>query len=260
MRVRPWLFAPFILALLAGRTPLAPQGVRHYRLDMKTAQVVDLAAMGQGEQRVEFTSTAFVTVALADTTGGRSIHLVLDSMLTDSTSPIPQEAVKAAAGSAWHGLVGANGRISEFKAVGTRGVGEQFAGVFRQFLPPIPQGKRAGDRWTDTTETTDDLGTGSLATRTVTNFEASSETFKGTRALKVAAASSSAFNGTQMVQGQDAAIEGTGTATATWFLAPDGLYLGGTLASKQALTLAGAFAPEPIPIAVTIETTTTLVP
>jgi hypothetical protein len=260
MRVRPWLSAPFALALLAGWTPLVPQAPRKYRLDMKTAQVVDLAALGQGEQRTEFTSTAFVTVTLADTAGGKTIHLVLDSMLTDSTSPIPQEAVRAAAGSAWHGLVGRNGRISEFKAVGTRGVGEQFAGVFRQFLPPIPVGKKAGDQWTDTTEITDDLGTGSLATRTVTNFQAASEIFQGTRALKVAAAASSSFNGMQNVQGQDAAIEGTGTATATWFIAADGAYLGGTLASKQALTLAGGFAPEPIPIAVTIETTTTLLP
>ncbi len=258
MRARPWLVASLLIGHLAGWKPLVPQAPRKYRVDMKTAQVVNLSAMGQGEQRAEFTSTAFVTVTLADTAGGQSIHLVLDSMLTDSTSPIPQEAVKAAAGSEWHGLVGKSGRITEFKAVGTRGVGEQFAGIFRQFLPPVPAGRKAGDQWSDTTEVTDDLGSGSLATRTVTNFQASAESFKGVRAMKVAAASSSSFNGTQNIQGQDAAIEGTGIATAAWFIAPDGAYLGGSLASKQELTLAGAFAPEPIPINVTIETTTTL--
>ena len=54
--------------------------------------------MGQTEQRQEFGSTGFLSVSIADTTGGKTISVVLDSLKPDSASPVPAEAAKAAAG------------------------------------------------------------------------------------------------------------------------------------------------------------------
>jgi hypothetical protein len=246
------------LGLLGARNPATLPVPRKYRLELKTAQVVNLAAFGQGQQRSQFNSTAFVSLDLADSAQGRVVRLVLDSIVADSASPIPKPVLQAAAGSRWHGFLEANGRMKEFVSLDTSVAAQQFAGLLRQFLPPVPSGKHAGDQWTDTTESTDDLGQGSIATRTVTNFQASSETFAGTSALKVAAAASSSFSGTQNIQGQDAALEGTGTTNAAWYMAPDGSLLGGNFTTTQDLTLTGGFAPSPIPINVKVESTTTL--
>lgn len=258
MRLRTWLAIGFAIGTPAAASAAVAPTPKKYRHEMKTAQVVNLAAFGQGEQRTQFTTVAFLSLTIADTTSGHVVRLVLDSVVADSTSPIPREVLRAAAGSRWHGFMQSNGRTKNLAADDTSGAAQQFVGVLRQFLPPVPTGKRAGDQWTDTTESTDDIGRGSIASRTVTNYQASSETFRGARALKLAAAASSSFSGTQNIQGQDAAIEGSGTTKAAWYLAPDGSFLGGTFTSNQDLTLSGGFAPAPVPINVKVESTTTL--
>jgi hypothetical protein len=53
-------------------------------------------------------------------------------------------------------------------------------------------------------------------------------------------------------------IEGTGTATSTWYVAADGTSLGVVYQGNQNLQITGAFSPEPIPVLVTIEGMTTL--
>ena len=257
MTSRLWAAAALsLVAVVAWKSPPAPT-TKRYRIDLKTTQVIDLTAVGQTEQRQSFSSTAFVAVVLGDTTGGRTITITLDSLRPDSASPIPAEAIKAAYGSTWHGVVGSNGRISGFKA-SENPVAAQMTPLLREFLPPVPAGVAPGKAWTDTTENTDDVSNGSMASRTVTNFQSSSEDFSGVKALKIASASSSSYTGTQQTGGGTAAIEGTGTGSGSWFMAPDGTFLGGTRNSQQDLSVSGSFAPEPLPVKVTLESATTL--
>jgi hypothetical protein len=229
-----------------------------YRIDLKTTQVIDLTALGQTEQRQSFSSAAFVTVALQDTAGGKVITITLDSLKPDSASPIPAEAAKSAYGTVWHGTLASNGRISGLKASNDNPVAGQMTGLLREFLQPVPAGTQAGKAWTDTTENSDEVPNGSMAVRTVTNFQTSREVFGGVKAVKIASASSSSYSGTQETGGGAAAIEGTGTGSATWFVGPDGTFLGGTRNSLQNLTVSGTFAPQPLPVTVTIESATTL--
>jgi hypothetical protein len=245
-----------LLAVVAWKSP-SDSTPKRYRIDLKTTQVIDLTALGQTEQRQSFNSAAFVAVTLQDTTGGRTITITLDSLKPDSASPIPAEAIKAAYGTVWHGIVGSNGRISGIKA-SDNPVAAQMTPLLREFLPPVPAGTPAGKAWTDTTENTDDVSNGSMAVRTVTNFQSSSEDFSGTKAVRIASASSSSYSGTQQTGGGTAAIEGTGTGTGAWFIGPDGIFLGGSRNSQQNLTVSGAFAPEPLPVTVTLVSATTL--
>lgn len=258
MRSRSLLSAAFALAVLvAWKFPAAP-APKHYRIQMKMTQVVDLTPLGQTEQRQSLGSVGFVTVTLADTADGKTITILLDSLQPDSGSPIPAEAAKAASGITWHGLVGPNGRISGLKSDSDNIIASQMSGIMREFLPPVPAGTQAGKSWTDTTENTDNVNNGSMAVRTVTNFQSSSETYAGVKAVKIASASSSSVSGTQETGSGSATIEGTGTGSGTWYIAPDGSYLGGTRNGTQNLAVSGSFAPEPLPVTVTIESTTAI--
>jgi hypothetical protein len=258
MRSRPWIAAAVaITGILAWKAP-PTTAARRYRLDLKTTQVIDLKAVGQTEQRQEFGSTGFLSVSIADTTGGKTLSVVLDSLKPDSASPVPSEAAKAAAGTTWHGVVGSNGRITGLQASSDNPVAVTLTALLREFLPPVPAGVAPGKAWTDTTENNDNVPNGSMAVRTITNFQSSSETYEGVKALKIASASSSSFSGNQETGGGSAAIEGTGTGTGLWYLGPDGTYLGGKRSSTQNLTVSGAFAPEPLPVVVTLDATTSL--
>lgn len=258
MTSRLWAAAALSLsATVAWKSP--PEAAsRRYRIDLKTTQVVDLTALGQTEQRQAFGSVGFLSVTVQDTTGGKTITIVLDSLQPDSASPIPAEAAKAANGTIWHGVVGTNGRISGLKPSSDNPVAGQMTGLLREFLPPVPPGTAAGKSWTDTTENSDGVPNGSMTVRTVTNFQSSAENFAGVKAVKIAAASSSSFSGTQQTDAGSAAIEGTGTGTGAWYVGPDGTYLGGSRNSLQNLTVSGAFAPEPLPVTVTVEAATSL--
>jgi hypothetical protein len=251
--------ATVAIAGIVGWKAPPTTAAKRYRLDLKTTQVIDLKALGQTEQRQAFGSTGFLSVSLADTTDGKTISIVLDSLKPDSASPVPAEAAKAAAGTTWHGVVGSNGRITGLKASNDNPVASTMTGLLREFLPPVPTGVAPGKAWTDTTENADNVANGSMAVRTITNFQSSSETYGGVKAVKIASASSSSFSGTQETGGGSAAIEGTGTGTGVWYIGPDGTYLGGNRSSLQNLTVSGAFAPEPLPVAVTIEATTSLI-
>ena len=66
--------------------------------------------------------------------------------------------------------------------------------------------------------------------------------------------------GTQPTPNGPAPIEGTGKGTGTYFVSPDGLYLGGDWQLRSALTISGAFTNEPLPITITQTTKVTALP
>lgn len=250
MTFRPWMVAALCLGTLAAWTPAAPPVARRYKLDVKTTQVVNLAALGQGEQRVEISSTGFLSITSSDSASGQAITVVLDSLQVAEGSPISAEQAKSAAGATWTGYREPGGRVKGLKLSQENAVASALEGVLQQLFPPMKSGTRAGESWTDTTETQRD---GSIAIRTVTNFRTSPDSYNGQKVLKLAGASSSAISGSQESPQGTVQFEGTGSATSAWFLAPDGTCLGSTYSGTQALQLTVAVSPEPLPLTVTIE-------
>jgi hypothetical protein len=242
------MVAALSLGTLAAWT-LAP-AARHYKLDVKTTQVVNLAALGQGEQRVEITSTGFVSVTSTDSAGGQAVTVVLDSLQVGEGSPIPPDQAKAAAGATWTGFREPSGRVKDLKLTQDNAVASAIEGVLQQLFPPIKTGTGAGKSWTDTTET---QRNGGIAIRTVTNFQTSPDSYNGQKVLKLAGASSSSISGSQESPQGTVQFEGTGSATSAWFLGPDGICLGSTYSGTQSLQVTVAVAPEPLPLTVTIE-------
>lgn len=249
MTFRPWMVAALSLGTLAAWTPAPPAALR-YKLDVKTVQVVNLAAMGQGEQRVEITGAGFVTVTTADSAGGQTVKVVLDSLQLGEGSPIPPDQAKAAAGAIWIGYRGTNGRVTDLKLTEENAVASSIEGVLQQLFPPFKNGTGPGKTWTDTNETTRG---GSIAIRTVTNFQTSADSYNGQKVTRLAGASSSSISGSQESPQGTVQIEGTGSATSSWLVGADGICLSSTYSGTQSLQITVAVAPEPLPLTVTTE-------
>ena len=60
----------------------------------------------------------------------------------------------------------------------------------------------------------------------------------------------SSVQGTQPTPNGPAKIEGTSKGNGSYYVAPDGRYLGGAWQQQSALKISGSFAPQPLPITI----------
>ena len=80
------------------------------------------------------------------------------------------------------------------------------------------------------------------------------------KAMRVTSEYRSTVAGTQPTPNGPARIEGSGKGAGTYFVSSDGAYLGGDWQLQSALTIAGAFSNEPLPITITQTTKVTPLP
>src|SRR5258708_3270980 len=66
-------------ALVLPAWVLAPTTTK-YRIDQSLTQEIDATAAGGAKQRIAFSTSSFVTVTLADSAGGKTMRVVVDSM------------------------------------------------------------------------------------------------------------------------------------------------------------------------------------
>lgn len=262
MRARPLLVTA---ALIAGATAFAAPGAApvttRYKVTETNHQVVDLSAFGQPEQVNHIVTSTWVAVTSTDSAGGRALRLVIDSTKADSVvSPQPInpalfDSLRGATATAW---VAADGKLQGLAGVGEKG--GQAVNILRSMFPRMHPRAKVGDHWTDTTEVTgggDGLLSSAL-TRRITNWAVSGEqTVGGVKARKVEAAFSQSISG-EVTSGQGTmAIDGTGTGTATYFVAPDGRQVGATTTMSLQVAVTIPQAPEPIPVNGTISSVIT---
>src|SRR4029453_19034120 len=87
-----------VTAATAQRAPVTAR----YRVDQTLTQNMDASAAGKGKQTISFSTVSFLTLTFTDSTGGRSVRVVVDSMQGDSTAPIPAEVFDSAKGAEFH--------------------------------------------------------------------------------------------------------------------------------------------------------------
>lgn len=233
-----------------------------YRVETKGEQVVDLSAIGQGEQKTGYAQISFLTITLNDTAGGLTVHAVLDSAVKADTNALPPQAsLDSARGRAWHALLSPEGKLSGLKRIDDTTAVGPFGDMINNFFPRVKRGAKVGDQWTDTTEAMTDSDGQTLTTRTITNFRATgTETRSGTRALKIETAFSLAQTGEVNGPQGSFSLDGTGTGTATYFVTPDGRYLGGMSSVTSDLQVTTEQLPAPIPIHATNAVTVSVLP
>jgi hypothetical protein len=244
-RLRWTALGAVALTLPAART--APITTR-YRIDQSLSQEVDATAAGQGKQSLTFTTSSFVTVTLTDSAGGKAMRVVVDSMRGDSAAPIPPEVLDSARGAVFHGFVTREGRPSRLEAAGSDPSAAQIQGLVSDFYPWARAGIKVGDTWTDTSSVTTGSAPDTVTVRRVTRYRATGTQAGDRPAVRVATEYTSEVAGSQPTPSGSAKIQGTGGGKGSYLISPDGRYLGGEWELNSALTLSGAFAPQPVPI------------
>jgi hypothetical protein len=196
----------------------APATIK-YRIDQSLTQEMDATAAGGPKERIAFTTSSFVTVTLADSAGGKVIRVVVDSVRGDSATPIPPPVLDSARGAEFRGFLQKSGKPS------------------------------------DTTAQTSGTGPDSVTVRRVSAYRAAAnETRESRKAVRVNQDFSSFMAGTQPTPNGPARIEGTGSGKGSYYVGPDGRYLGGSWQQQSALKISGSFAPQPLPVTIVQKT------
>jgi hypothetical protein len=248
---------------LLGATPGGPAPITsRFRVDQTLTQEVDATAAGKGKQTVSFSTSSFVTVTLNDTAGGKSVRIVVDSMRGDSATPIPVAVFDSARGAEFHAFLSSAGRLSDLEAVNVSPAAARVQGFLTDFFPWVKTGAKPGEQWADTSTRATTDGTDSVVVHRVTSYRVvARETRAARKALRVTSEYVSTIRGTQPTDtGQPARIEGSGKGTGIYFVSPDGAYLGGDWQLQSALTIAGSFSNDPLPISITQTTKVTPLP
>jgi hypothetical protein len=255
MQARAFTFAALASGVFLTGTPTAPVTTK-YRIQQLTEQEVDLTAAGQGKQHRRNSSSLFVSITLSDSATGRVAHFVVDSAVGDSgTTPDIKASLDSLRGQAFHAFLD-HGKVASIKPMREGQATTSASALILALTPRVKADTKVGAAWTDTTDVTNEIPSGNMTVRTVTNFKASgNETRDGVKALKVDAASSSAMTGEQA----GSKIEGTGSATATYYMAPDGRLVGATSNSNSTLAITTPQLPDPIPLTIKGSLTITLI-
>jgi hypothetical protein len=245
-----------LLVLGLGLSASSAPRPTKYRIDQTLSQEIDATPAGGAKQKIAFRTSSFVTVTLADSAGGKLIRVVVDSLRGDSASPIPAAVLDSARGAEFRGFLAKSGRPSALKPTGASTAGIQVQGLLSDFFPWTRPGLKVGDRWADTSASTNGVGTDSVTVRRVSSYQATSnETRNARKAVLISQAFTSSVNGTQPTPQGPAKIEGTGTGTGSYYVGTDGGYLGGTWQQQSSLKISGSFAPQPLPITIIQKTT-----
>ncbi len=249
-------------AALTTATPLSLAPVTaKYRVVQTLTQDIDATAAGKGKQSISFTTAAFVTITLTDSAGGRSARIVVDSMRGDSAAPVPAAVFDSAKGAEYRAYLTAAGKLSELEAVNGSQAAVRVQGFLSDFFPWVRAGVKAGEQWADTSAKTTTDGTDSVVVKRVTAYHVvGKENREARKAMRITSEYRSTVAGTQPTPNGPARIEGSGQGSGTYFVSPDGLYLGGDWQLRSALTIAGSFTNEPLPITITQTTKVTAFP
>ncbi|HXE58394.1 MAG TPA: hypothetical protein VNK43_10370 [Gemmatimonadales bacterium] len=268
MSFRPLLVAALAAGTLALAPAWAPPNTTRYRIDYKANQVVDLTPLGQTEQKQSFGWSSFLNVTLNDSAGGRALTAVLDSVTIEPGSPMPAAAFDSVKGARWTGWISPQGKVSGLTAVverpGVRQAEGLLAGFYPLvggFYPRVKRGAKVGDTWTDTLDLPRNDEAVAMTTRTVTNYSVTgTESRNGVKALKIEAAFSVAHAGAIASPQGEVKVDGTGTGSGTYYVAPDGRFLGGSQTTNSDISAAMANLPTPLTIKDTSTLTVSILP
>jgi len=237
-----------VLLLAAG---VAPSTTTKYRVDQTVDQAVDATAIGGAEQHQRFAVSTFLTITLTDTSGGKVVSAVVDSMVSDS-APVPKAVLDSVKGVRLHGLIDEGGHVSGVKTLRDTPLAAQMTDIISRLYPGIRPKVKQGDGWTDTTKVSSPTNGGTMNLQRITTYKATAKERHGrSDALKVDATFNSTVSGTQQTPNGPASIEGTGSGTGAHYVASDGRYVGGNWNATTKLTLSGSFAPKPVPVTLT---------
>lgn len=246
------------LALVSGGTtgPDTPAPMR-YKVDVAMKQSVDMTPMGQGVIDSEINAAVWVAVTMSDTTGGRLAHVVIDSMTVTTTgmagAQFTPDAVAAASGAFLHAYI-VDGKV---KGTPTLSVSDNIA-VMALGAPALsalfigmPEGKKAGDTWADTTSTPAGDASNGMSGQSVIEWKV---TGMDGSAFVVTGTSNGTVSGEQQGQQISGTVEGSTEVTTV----PGGPATAATVTTTQAIEVLVPQAPDVIRVQIASSAVVTL--
>lgn len=236
--------------------------VTRYKVEQHIRQEADAAALGGGKQVMALKLTSYITLTLTDSADGRAVKMVIDSVHGDSLPQgVTADALQKVRGAEVTAFASGAGKVTAVKAPAESVAGLGLATLVNQLVLRPRKAYKTGEAWTDTTETTNPVGGGSLEQRTVTNWKvAGTESRAGVTATKLDGASASSVAGAQTTPGGSVDIDGTGTGTSNIFIGPDGRHLGGVTSSTMNMNATLAAQGVTLPIVVQSSATISVLP
>jgi hypothetical protein len=257
-----------VLAALVVATGIAPppphaEVTTRYHLGAKLEQIVDASALGGPSSQVTNQALdAWIVMTLADTAGGRTIHVLLDSVRLVTNNPAFDPGLQAAAkGATIHGVLDPQGRVKNLtSSLPTNPVVTGVVGAVNGLFPRVRRGVKNGESWTDTSDVANPGAGNNTTMKVVTTYTAgAAESVGGLEGMRVGAKSTSTISGTLSNTAGTLEVEGTGSGTGSFVVAGDGRFLGGSVNSTQDLKLKIAMPPASLPVKIAQSLTVTLV-
>lgn len=247
------LLGTIALLSLGTGTPGAPAAptTTRYKIELKSETTIDLSVLGAPVQVQTVNLAAWMMVHLADSAGGRSLFVKVDSMAFEGTAPVTQESLDSVKGAEVRGFVNGSNKLSNLTANPSSSVlVGQIQGLMHQFFPRVKAGAKVGETWLDTTTVRDETGGNNTTTVVVTSYTAGGvETQAGVAAVKLATKGALTVTGTLDSPATGSMeLEGNGTSTGTVFVAPDGRLLGSTSSANHDQRVKLSMAPALIPV------------
>lgn len=253
------MLAALLVLCTGGQTSPALDPIR-YRIDHKAEVHIDLSGFGQPDQIQQSAFAWFLSITYADSAGGRTVHVVVDSAQADVPMlPLTTATFDSARGTVLHGWLSPAGRMDSLTVSSRSTLVLQLEAILRTMHPRLRPGAATGDRWTDTTEVQTTGPQGTQKTVTETNFTfGATEDRDGESVHRLEAAHSSTITAAVTTPAGPADMTGTATGTSTYLIGAGGRLLGGTSTAQGDLSLQLAMAPNPVPVRNSTETKLTL--
>jgi hypothetical protein len=238
--VRALALATLVASPAAAQTVIAPYAPVSAKYRATNVVSTEQSAMGQ-TMTFAITTKQLVSLALSGSAPTLDLSIKLDSLTSESDNPmVPVPDASSLLGTTFTGKVGVDGTKGAGKL--TNAAGEEtnnpIAAALNSFLPKIKVGAKAGDSWTDSSETNQLQNGGIVKATTVTQYtHAGDTTFAGVSAIKVTVSGNTKIEGTGNMQGSDFTVEGTGKTAGAYFLGRDGTLLGGDTTNDADITI-----------------------
>lgn len=247
-----------LTAGLVGPSRGPDKAAQRYRLDLVIAQEIDATAAGQGVVKSDVSSSAFVTVTMSDTTGGRLAHVVIDSLKVTANGMLAAQYSQATAdalkGASLHGYI-VDGKL---QGAAKPSVEDNMAmslvmPVMNAMFPGVGPKAANTQAWTDTsrTDVTNEQMTQNsqaIVAWTVTGRDGSLVSLTG------------AGTGTVTMEGAEQQATGQVTTSVTVTSVVGGPAKSAKMVSSQQLSVLIAALPDPLPVKVDTDATLTELP
>ncbi|MDQ6887035.1 MAG: hypothetical protein M3068_07030 [Gemmatimonadota bacterium] len=235
---RAFPFALLLLALAAGTESAAAQdfsfipGTARYRITAE--QKISQEMMGQ-KQEASVNTTEMTSVILSQKTKDTlQFTITFDSIGMTTGGAAPPMDVSNLKGSSVVGTMSTRGKIYDLKASVTSATAPQITESFRHFFVMMPKSVKAGQSWTDTTESkTSAQGMDITTTVVVNSTLVGDTTYGGQKAWKIQRNSTVKLAGA----GNGATLDGLGTGSGMYYVGPHGVYFGGSSTQESNATV-----------------------